>query len=489
MNYKIVGNTTGKVLRAEGVIMILPAIVSLIYAEWLSAIALSSVATVTFLIGATLAHFIKPDNQYLFAKEGLITVSLAWISISVFGALPFTISGQIPNYIDALFETVSGFTTTGASILLDVESLSHGMLFWRSFTHWIGGMGILVFVMAIASKNPDRSLHILRAEMPGPTVDKFVPKAKDTTLILYVIYTTLTLLLIIMLLCGGNSLFDSVIHAFGTAGTGGFGMKADGLASYSNYTQWVIAIFMLLFGCNFNIFYLIIIGKFTSAIKSTELLTYLGIYATSVLLIAFNIYQLYGNFWEVLRHSVFQTSSIMTTTGFSTTDFTNWPALSQTLLLVLMFIGGCAGSTAGGFKVSRIVIIFKSISNNLKKVLHPRTTTTIKLDGKKLEEDTIKGVSAYLDIYIIIFFIIFLLLALDPFNTAIAGENAILTHFSSTAACINNIGPGLSIVGPMSSYAVYSPLSKIILIFAMLLGRLEIYPILLTINIFTWIKK
>lgn len=489
MNYKMVGNTTGKVLRAEGVIMVLPAIVSLIYSEWFSAIALSSVATLTFLIGASLAHFIKPNNQYLFAKEGLITVALAWISISIFGALPFVISGAIPNYIDALFETISGFTTTGASVLADVESLSHGMLFWRSFTHWIGGMGILVFVMAIASKNPDRSLHILRAEMPGPIVDKITPRAKDTTLILYVIYTALTLILVIMLLFGGMSLFDSIVHAFGTAGTGGFGIKADSLASYSNYTQWVIAIFMLLFGVNFNLYFLIIIGKFTSAIKSTELWTYLGIFAFSVILIASNIYQLYGNFWEVLRHSVFQTSSVMTTTGYSTVDFATWPVPSQTLLLVLMFIGACAGSTAGGFKLSRLIIVFKSISNNLKKVLHPRTTTSIKLDGKKLEDDTIKGVSAYLDIYIIVFFIIFLLLAIDPFNTAITGDGAILTHLSASTACFNNIGPGLSAVGPMGNYALYSPLSKIILMFAMLLGRLEIYPILLTINIYTWIKK
>ncbi|MBO7187622.1 MAG: TrkH family potassium uptake protein, partial [Clostridia bacterium] len=352
MNYKMVFNTVGKVLKVEAVLMVLPIIVSLIYTEWVALTAFLITALLTLILGLLFTLLLKPKNDFLFAKEGLVTVALTWISVSLLGSLPFFISKEIPNFIDALFETVSGFTTTGASILTDVTTLSHSMLFWRSFTHWIGGMGVLVFILAITSKTTDRSIHILRAEMPGPIVDKFVPKTKDTTFILYLIYSAITLVLIVMLLCGGMPLFESIVHAFGTAGTGGFGVKADSIAGYSNYIQWVIAIFMLLFGINFNLYYLLIIGKIGGFFKSRELWIYLFVTIFGALIITSNIYSWYGNFNDAFRNSVFQTSSIITTTGYATADFTTWPALSQSILVILMFVGACAGSTAGGFKLS-----------------------------------------------------------------------------------------------------------------------------------------
>ncbi len=489
MNYKMVTNTIGKVLRVEAFLMLLPAIVSLVYNEWTVSAIFATVALAVLLVSSLLVYFIKPDNQYIFAKEGFVTVALAWITVSIVGALPFVISGEIPSFVDALFETVSGFTTTGASILENVEKLSHGVLFWRSFTHWIGGMGILVFIMALAPKNTDRTMHILRAEMPGPVVDKFLPKTKQTTLILYLIYTALTLVLTILLLFGGLDLFESLVYAFGTAGTGGFAVSSTGLATYSNYVQWVIAVFMLLFGVNFNLYFLIIIGKFSAIFKNTEFWVYIGIAVSSITLISINIYSVYNDFWTTVRLSFFQTSSILTTTGYSTVDFAKWPIFSQTLLLVLMFGGACAGSTAGGFKVSRLVILFKSISANLKRVLHPRTTTITKLDGKKLDEETIAGVNSYLLIYILLFAVIFLLLFIDPWINTLTSEQALTTNLSAAASCLNNIGPGLSAVGPMANYSAFSPFSKIVLTCAMLLGRLEIYPILLTFSITTWVKK
>lgn len=486
MNYRMVFNTTGKVLRVEGVLMLLPLLVSLIYREWIQVIAFSSTAIVVFIIGFLLAKFLKPKNALLFAKEGLVTVALAWIFVSLFGAIPFVISKDIPNYIDALFETVSGFTTTGASILTNIESLSKGMLFWRSFTHWIGGMGVLVFILAITSKTTDRSMHILRAEMPGPIIDKVVPKARKTSLILYIIYSALTLALIVFLLCGGMSFYESIVHAFGTAGTGGFGIYNSGCANFSPYIQWVLAIFMLLFGINFNLYFLIIIGKIGSFFKSRELWVYFGIIICSVIIIAFNIFEMYGNFADVLRISVFQVSSIITTTGFATVDFATWPALAKSVLLFLMFTGACAGSTGGGFKISRLIILIKKIGNDLKRVVHPRTTTVVKFEGKKLDNDTLNGVSSYFSVYVIIFIVVFILLSLD---SGIAKEFAIETNFSAALSCLNNIGPGFSLVGPMANYSLYSPFSKIILSITMLIGRLEIYPILLTLNIATWIKK
>ena len=492
MNYRMVFNVTGKVIKIEGFLLLLPTLVALCYSEWTAVFALAITASFALIVGLILPALCKPKNNYTFAKEGLITVALAWLVASIIGAFPFVISQEIPNYIDALFETVSGFTTTGASILENVEALSHGMLFWRSFTHWIGGMGILVFVLATTTKSQDGSMHIMRAEMPGPTVDKLVPKARKTSLILYLIYVVMTLVLIIMLLFGGLDIFESSVYAFGPAGTGGFSIKSDGLASATPYVQWVIAIFMLLFGINFNLYFLIIIGKVAEVFKSSEFWVYLGIVATSIIIVFFNIYDAIGSASDAIRHSVFQVSSLMTTTGFATYDFNAWPSLAKTLLLMLMFIGGCAGSTAGGFKVSRIVILIKKIVNDVKKVIHPRTANVVKFEGKKLGEETINGVTSYLAIYILVFIIVFLLVSFDPNIAQLSvAENvsAIETNLSATLACINNIGPGLGLVGPMSNFASYTYFSKIVLTFAMLFGRLEIYPVLLLFSVRTWMNK
>ena len=380
---------------------------------------------------------------------------------------------------------MSGFTTTGASILTDVEAMSKGLLFWRSFTHWIGGMGILVFVIAIIpnTASSDRSIHILRAEVPGPIVGKLVPRIKETATILYLIYIAITVLEIILLLITKMPLFDSIVHSFGTAGTGGFGIKADSIASYTPVQQWIITIFMLLFGINFNIYYLMLIKRFRSVLKSGELWCYISIVATAVLLICANTYTLYENFSETLRHSAFQVSSIITTTGYSSVDFNNWPVFSKSIILILMIIGACAGSTGGGFKISRIIMLFKSVKNELARLLHPRSVNVIKLEGKKLDYSTLASTSAYFVIYSICAVSIFLILS------ALNAQFDIETNLSAAISCFNNIGPGLSAIGPMSSYAEYSALSKIVLSIAMLLGRLEIYPIIITLTLTTWKKK
>ena len=401
--------------------------------------------------------------------------------MSAIGALPFVISGEIPNYIDAFFETVSGFTTTGASVLTNVEKMSQGLLFWRSFTHWIGGMGVLVFVMAIIPNISDRSIHIVRAEMPGPIVGKLVPKLKNTAKILYLIYIVMTVLEVVFLLCGGMPLYDSVVHAFGTAGTGGFGIKASSIAGYSPYLQWVIAIFMLLFGINFNIYYLVLIRRFRSVFRSTEMWSYIGLVVLSVAAITVNIYPVSQSFSEALRLSAFQVSSVITTTGYATADFNLWPEMSKGILLFLMFIGGCAGSTAGGLKVSRVVILLKMIRRELNRMLHPRSVSVVKFEGKQVDEATLNSVSIYFVLYIICFCVIFFVLCFEPFDFA--------TNFSATAACFNNVGPGFGAVGPAASYQGYSALSKTVLSIAMLLGRLEIFPLLLAFSPSTWAKK
>ncbi len=482
MNYRMIFYTVGKVLRMESIILLLPAVVSLICGEYFPAASLVSGAAVALVAGYALMLCLKPKNTTFYAKEGLITVTLAWIFISLIGALPFVISGEIPSYIDALFETVSGFTTTGASVLRDVTVMSKGLLFWRSFTHWVGGMGILVFVIALSQKSPDRSMNILRAEMPGPIVDKLVPKTKDTAKILYLIYVGLTLALVVFLLCGGMPLFDSVVHAFGTAGTGGFGIKADSIASYSPYLQWVIAIFMLLFGINFNLYYLILIRKIRLALSSGELRTYLIIVLVSVGVVCYSIYPMYRNFAEVLRLSVFQVSTIITTTGYATANFAEWPSLARAVLVLLMFFGGCAGSTSGGLKISRIVMMFKKIGSELRRAVHPKSVSVVKFEGKKVEEDTLNGVGSYLAIYAVSLLLMFLLLSIET-------QFDFETNMTAAISCFNNIGPGMGIVGPMGSYADYSVFSKLVLMFGMLLGRLEIYPLLIACNPRTWIRR
>lgn len=480
MNHKVVSYMVGRILQIEALLFILPIIVSLIYGEK-CVVALIISAVIALGIGILLTRVFGKNDKLLFAKEGFAIVALAWISMSVIGALPFYISGEIPKYIDALFETISGFTTTGASILTNVESLSKGLLFWRSFSHWVGGMGVLVFVMAIFPEESGRSIHIMRAEMPGPIVGKLVPKIRETAKILYLIYIFMTLIQIVLLLVGGMPLFDSITITFGTAGTGGFGIKNDSIASYSPYLQWVIAIFMMLFGINFNLYYLILVKRFKTALKSTELWVYIGILAVASLLITGNIYSLYNNIPDAVRASFFQVSSVMTTTGFATTDFNLWPSFSKVILVTLMFIGACAGSTGGGLKVSRIVIAIKTILRDIKRMLHPRTIGSVKYEGKKLDNQTINNITVYFTVYGILFIMLLLLISVDNFDFE--------TNFTAVTACYNNIGPGLAGVGPASNFAAYSVFSKLVLSVAMLLGRLEIFPILLIFTPHLWKRK
>ena len=464
----------------ESAFLSLPCLIALIYHEkkgfsfWI-------MLFVCLIIGI-LFVMKKPKKTVYYAKEGFLTVAISWIVMSFFGALPFVINGDIPSVVDAMFETVSGFTTTGSSILTDVEALARCSLFWRSFTHWVGGMGVLVFIMAIIPSVTDRSIHILRAEMPGPIVGKLVPRAKQTARILYLIYVFLTAAEVILLVCGKMPLFDALVHSFGTAGTGGFGIKADSIGSYSTYCQVVITIFMLVFGVNFNLYFLALLRNFRSLFKSQELWCYLGIFGVATALITANIYNLYHSVGKALQLSTFQVASILTTTGFSTADFDLWPDLSRSILFLLMFVGGCAGSTAGGLKVSRVMLLFKLIRRELRHMLHPRSVGVVKLEGKRVDNATLNGVSAYFPIYFAFIAGIFLILSLEPnFN--------IESNLSATVSCFNNIGPGLGLVGPVQSYTGYSNLSKFVLSMAMLLGRLEIFPLWFALSPSTWSKK
>ena len=412
---------------------------------------------------------------------GRVTVAAAWILISAFGALPMVISGAIPSYIDALFEMISGFTTTGASIVPLVEELPHGVLFWRSFSHWVGGMGVLVFVMAVLPMSDNRSMVLMRAEVPGPVAGKLVPRMRSTAKLLYGVYSFMTIVLIALLLLGGMPAFDAVCTAFGTAGTGGFAVRNAGIAFYdSAYIDIVLSIFMLLFGVNFNLYYLILIGRVREALRSEELRWFGIIVAASVLIIAADIFAGFQNVGLSLRHALFQVSSIISTTGFATVDFAQWPVLSHEVLLLLMLIGSCAGSTGGGIKISRVVICVKSFAAEMHHMLHPHAVTVVRLDRKAIDKETLIGTRNYLIGYVLIVILVLLLLAVfdDMFD--------FLTHFSATMACFNNIGPGLSVVGPMSNYAAYSPASKLLLSLAMLAGRLEVFPIILLFSPRTW---
>ena len=469
MNYKIIFNTLGRVILLEAAILLLPAGVAVIYREDCTA-AFIITALIAAVIGSSLALLCRSKKKNLNTRDGFAIVSLSWLAISLIGALPFVISGEIPRYVDAFFETVSGFTTTGASILSDVESMSRGLLFWRSFTHWLGGMGILVFVMAIMDKAPDRSINILRAEMPGHSVDKFTPKSRNTAKMLYYIYLSMTAAEFIMLLCGGMPLFDSAIHALGTAGTGGFGIKSDSIASYSAYLQWVITAFMLLFGISFNIYFLLILKRWKNVLASNELWCYLGIFATAFVIITADIYPIYGSLAEAVRLSAFQVSSITTTTGYATADFNLWPQLSKGILIILMFCGGCMGSTAGGFKVSRITALFQIAGNEIRRSISPRSVRAVRLNGRTLTAQEEKGTLSYLVLYLAVIVTVFLLISFEPFGFE--------TNFSAVISCVNNIGPGFDLVGPAANYASFSSFSKVVLSFAMLMGRLEIYPLL-----------
>ena len=470
----------GWVLKIESVSMVIPLICALHYKEipetyvWIGCIA------ICFVIGLLLS-IKQPSNKIMYAREGFVAVALSWIFMSLFGALPFMLSGHIKSFVDAFFEIVSGFTTTGASILTDVEALPKSLLMWRSLSHWIGGMGVLVFLMAIVPLSGGGNVHLLKAESPGPSVSKLVPKLKSTAMILYAIYIVLTLTQIILLLFGGLDLFSSLALSFGTAGTGGFSILNSGVATYSPYVQYVITIFMILFGIDFSLYYALLLREAKSILKSSELKVYLGIIAMSILLIFVNTRWMFETAEEAFRHIAFTVGSIITTTGYSATDFNLWPEFSRVILVILMFVGACAGSTGGGIKVSRILILIKSIGKEVRTSVHPRTTLKLKMNGRIIPHETVRGVNVYMAAYIMIFFGAFLLISLDNFDFT--------TNFTAIVATLNNIGPGLNMVGPMGNFSEFSGFSKIIMSICMLIGRLEIFPMLLLFSPHTWTKK
>jgi len=481
MNRKMVYFLIGRILLLESALLLLPLGVSLYYWDGGQLPILITIALSAGL-GWLLCRIFRTDNQVIYAKEGFLITALTWVIVSALGALPFVLSGQIPSFIDAFFETVSGFTTTGASILTDVEAMSRSMLFWRSFTHWIGGMGVLVLMVAVMPNLSGRTIHVLRAEMPGPTMGKLSPKLRDTAKILYLLYIAMTLLELILLVAGGMPLFDSAIHTFGTAGTGGFGMKADSIGSYSPYLQWVIATFMMLFGVNFNLYFLLLMRRVKAAFRSEELWTYVGIVLGATGLICWNILPQVGQFSDAIRHAFFQVTTISSTTGFATVNFDEWPTLSRMILVVLMFIGACAGSTAGGLKVSRVVLLFKVTRREIRHLLHPRSVSSVRFEGKPVDQTTLISVGSYFALYIGLFAIFWFIVSFQP------GFDGV-SNFTAVAACYNNIGPGLNLVGPTLSYAEYTPFVKLVLSLAMLFGRLEIYPMLISLSPSTWIKK
>lgn len=481
MNHKAIRYFLAQILRIEGVFMLPALLLSIFKQEWSSvqgfAVTLVIIIALSFLLSIN-----TKDNRSIFAREGFVIVALSWIVLSLVGALPFYISSHIPSFVDAFFETVSGFTTTGATILADVEIMPMGLLYWRSFTHWLGGMGVLVFLLAIVplSQGGGSSLHILKAESPGPVVGKLTPKLRQSVSILYLIYIGMTVLEMVLLLAGGMPLFDAITTAFGTAGTGGFSIKNASLAPYSLYCQMVVAVFMMLFGVNFSIYYLLLIGQFKQIWKNEELKAYLGIMLASTILITINVLPKFASFGDALQHSYFQVSSIMTTTGFSTVNFDLWPEFSRMLLVLLMIVGACAGSTGGGMKVSRILVLIKSLRHGLKKLIHPRAIKVIRLDGKRLDETSVAGIEWFATAYFVIIAGSMLLVSLDNFSFD--------TNISGVLACINNIGPGLDMVGPMGNYSEFSVLSKLVLCLDMLVGRLEVFPILFLFSPSVWAK-
>lgn len=480
MNRRMIVFTVGHIAMAESALLLLPALVALIYLE-ISGISFLISAAIALAIGMLFRALSKPKSRLIYAREGFAIVAYAWLLMSAIGALPFVIGGAIPSYIDAFFETVSGFTTTGASILTDVEALDRCMLFWRSFTHWVGGMGIIVLVTAILPNIADRSLNVLKAEMPGPTVGKLVPRSRDTAKILYCIYFGMTAILTLLLIAGGMPVFDSIVHAFGTAGTGGFGIKADSIASYSPYLQWIITAFMFLFAINFNLYYLLLVRKIRAVFKSDELWFFITLVLFCFGAITCSVLPLYDTVSEAVRASAFQVCSIVSTTGYATADFNLWPNFAKSLILLLMVIGGCAGSTAGGFKAVRVVILVKSVRRELKKLLHPRSVKAVMSEGKRLDDTTLTGVTSYFAAYIFCIVIIYILLSFEPFDFE--------TNFTATLTCFNNVGPGFGAVGPASNFACYSDGATLLLSFAMLLGRLEVFPLLLGLNPLIWKKQ
>ncbi|MGN0132152.1 MAG: TrkH family potassium uptake protein [Lachnospiraceae bacterium] len=476
MNSSIIRYILGYVLKIESLLMLLPCIIAVIYREQFGLYYLA-VAFICMLLGLLMTYR-KPKSYIFYLKEGCVITALSWIFLSFFGCLPFFFSGEIPSFTDALFETVSGFTTTGASILSDVESLTHCSLFWRSFTHWIGGMGVLVFLLAIVPMSGGSHINLMRAESPGPSVGKLVPKVKHTARILYGIYLGLTVLEIILLLAGGMPVFDALTTSFGTAGTGGFGIKNDSMMSYSSYLQWVVTIFMLLFGVNFNAYYFLLFRNFKKAFTMEEVRYYFLIIVAATGIIFIEILDRCSSAFDALTQAAFQVGSIITTTGFSTTDFNLWPQTSKTILVLLMFIGACAGSTGGGIKVSRFVVLFKTIIKELNSYIHPKSIKKIKIDGKPVEHEVVRSINVYFITFMIIFSVSVLAISFE-------GKD-LITNFTAVAATINNIGPGLEMVGPTQNFGMFSGFSKYVLMFDMLAGRLELFPLLILFHPAIW---
>ena len=476
MNSSIIRYILGCVLKIEACLMLLPCLTAAVYDE-AEGFYFLIVAFVTALIGY-LMTIRKPSNTVFYLKEGCVTTALSWIFLSIFGAIPFVLTGEIPSFTDALFETISGFTTTGASILSDVEALSHTSLMWRSFTHWIGGMGVLVFLLAIIPMTGGSHMNLMRAESPGPSVGKLVPKVKSTARILYAIYFGMTLVEIILLLLGNMPVFDAITTSFGTAGTGGFGIKNDSIMSYSPYIQWVITIFMILFGVNFNAYYLMLFGYLKKAFSIEEVKAYFLVILASIGIIFIETIEMVGNGFKALTDASFQVASIITTTGFSTVDFDQWPMTCKTILVLLMFIGACAGSTGGGIKVSRFIILVKTIGRELQYYIHPKCTRKIKMDGKMIEHEIVRSTNVYFITFMIVF-------CASVFAISFEGRD-LVTNFTAVAATINNIGPGLELVGPTQNFGLFSPFSKYVLMFDMLAGRLELFPLLILFHPTVW---
>ncbi len=483
MNYKMIGRFVSMILAVEAAFMIPALLIGVFDRERTTALAFLWSILACAALSGLFALLSRNAKKGFFAREGLVCVGVSWIVMSLTGCLPFILSGAIPRYIDALFEIVSGFTTTGASVLPEVESLPRGVLYWRSFSHWLGGMGVLVFLMAIipvSGRNDGFTMHILRAESPGPDVGKLVPRMRRTASILYLLYIILTVLNVVFLLVGKMPVFDAVCTAMGTAGTGGFGIKNDSIAGYSPYLQNVCTVFMLLFGVNFSCYYLLLLRHFTSVLKDEELRLYAGTVAVSIVLISLNVRNLYGTLGETVRHAAFQVSSIITTTGFATCDFDQWPAFSKAILLCLMVVGACAGSTGGGIKCSRVLLLFKTLKRNIQKLIHPRSVRVIRVNGRVMDEQVLSGTNAYLAAYVIIVLVSFLAVCTDGHD--------LTTNFSAVLACFNNIGPGLELVGPTANYSVFGTFPKLVLILDMLAGRLEIFPILTLLSPGIWKK-
>ena len=476
MNGSVVRYTLGQVLKIEAVLLLLPCVVALIYFDR-NGIYFLIVAAMCGLMGLGMT-LVKPSSNVFYLKEGCIITSSSWILLSFFGCLPFYLSDSIPTLTDALFETISGFTTTGASILSEVESLSASITFWRCFTHWIGGMGVLVFLLAIIPIGGGSQINIMKAESPGPSVGKLVPKIRSTARILYVIYFVLTIIEIIFLAAGDMPIFDAINTATATAGTGGFGVKNDSLAGYSHYIQWVVTIFMILFGVNFNAYYLLIFRQFRKAFTMEEVVHYFAIIFIAIGIIFTRLAGSYEFAADALRDTAFQVASIITTTGFSTADFDKWPAVCQTVLVFLMFIGACAGSTGGGIKVSRLIILRKTIIKEMTSYIHPKSIKKLKMDDKPVEHEVVRATNVFFITFVIIFSVSVLLISIDG--------NDLVTNFTAVAATINNIGPGLSAVGPTQNFSHFSMFSKYILMFDMIAGRLELFPLLMLFHPELW---